>query len=320
MQLSIIITIYNRALSLKRCFESILNQSFTDYEIIAVDDGSDDGSINIINEYVSAYPDRIRTVYQDHAGVAEARNAGLAAASGEFITYVDSDDYLMPDALAELAGVQAGQDADILLFDAVESYPDGRRNVFPPFYDGQAGVEEGELTAAQYLLARPCPWNQWTRKSLFAKTFGDRAPFPVGLQYEDLATLPLLGTAAGKIYYCRKTCYCYVQSTYSIMRGSEYRDSYKDIFRVADILKERLKEDYPEETEYLWWEHLLVSGGKRFLAADKLMLAGECADKMKAVFPNWRENAYVRKEPVKKRVLAGMLENKHFSLLKLLGK
>ena len=102
MKLSVIVTIYNREAVLRRCVDSILAQNMTDYEVILVDDGSRDGSRRIMETYERSHPERIRCLYRENGGVARARNAGLAAACGEYIAYVDSDDWLPENVLGQL--------------------------------------------------------------------------------------------------------------------------------------------------------------------------------------------------------------------------
>ena len=110
MKLSVIVTIYNRETVLRRCVDSILAQNMTDYEVILVDDGSRDGSRRIMETYERSHPERIRCLYRENGGVARARNAGLAAACGEYITYVDSD-ALAPGECSGAAGTKSGSDA-----------------------------------------------------------------------------------------------------------------------------------------------------------------------------------------------------------------
>ena len=110
MKLSVIVTIYNREAVLRRCVDSILAQNMTNYEVILVDDGSRDGSRRIMETYERSHPERIRCLYRENGGVARARNAGLAAACGEYITYVDSDDWL-PENVLGAAGTKSGTDA-----------------------------------------------------------------------------------------------------------------------------------------------------------------------------------------------------------------
>ena len=99
---SVIVPIYNSEKYLKRCVDSILSQTFSDFELLLVDDGSTDGSGSICDEY-SVKDSRVRVFHKENGGVSSARNLGLDNARGEWITFVDSDDYLEESFLAELS-------------------------------------------------------------------------------------------------------------------------------------------------------------------------------------------------------------------------
>lgn len=101
---SIIIPVYNVAAYLRECLDSVLGQSFADWEVICVDDGSTDGSGAILDEY-AARDERFRIIHQPNAGVSAARNAGLETARGEWLWFVDADDAVHPDALEWLNGI-----------------------------------------------------------------------------------------------------------------------------------------------------------------------------------------------------------------------
>ncbi|MBO4654863.1 MAG: glycosyltransferase family 2 protein [Bacteroidales bacterium] len=101
--ISIIVPVYKVEQYLRRCLDSIQNQTFTDWECILIDDGSPDNSGSICDEYAQK-DKRFRVIHQENKGVSAARNAGLNVARGEWISFVDSDDYLYPDALKDLFG------------------------------------------------------------------------------------------------------------------------------------------------------------------------------------------------------------------------
>lgn len=111
-RISIIIPVYNAEDYLDRCLKSILSQGFDSFEVILVDDGSTDSSSLICDRY-SATDSRFRTIHKKNGGVSSARNAGIDLAKGEYLMFVDSDDALLPDALASLYNGLNGEDAVI---------------------------------------------------------------------------------------------------------------------------------------------------------------------------------------------------------------
>ncbi|MBW9199922.1 glycosyltransferase family 2 protein [Bacteroidales bacterium SW299] len=99
--ISVIVPVYNVKLLLPRCIDSLLNQKFTDYELLLIDDGSTDGSGEICDEY-GEKDSRIKVIHKQNEGVSKTRNRGIDEAQGEWITFVDSDDYVTPDYLSDL--------------------------------------------------------------------------------------------------------------------------------------------------------------------------------------------------------------------------
>ena len=112
--ISIIVPVYNIEKDIYRCVDSIRTQTFPDFELILVDDGSTDGSGKICDEY-STIDDRITVIHKSNGGVSEARNAGIKKATGEYCTYIDSDDYVSKDYLEKLIFVAKQQRADMVL-------------------------------------------------------------------------------------------------------------------------------------------------------------------------------------------------------------
>lgn len=114
MKLSYIVPVYKVEKYLSQCVESILSQTMDDYEIILVDDGSPDVCPAMCDRFAESYPDRIRVVHKTNGGLASARNAGLRVAKGDYIFFVDSDDYLEGDKVKEIYAKAVEFDADIL--------------------------------------------------------------------------------------------------------------------------------------------------------------------------------------------------------------
>jgi glycosyltransferase involved in cell wall biosynthesis len=115
MKLSIIVPVYNVAPYLRKCVDSLLAQDISDYEIILVDDGSPDECPQICDEYSTKYSN-IKVVHQVNAGLSAARNSGVSIAEGDYILFVDSDDYLQPNTLGTLLEQAEGDDLDVLRF------------------------------------------------------------------------------------------------------------------------------------------------------------------------------------------------------------
>jgi len=102
MKFSVIVPVYNRAHCVAKTIESVIAQSYSDWELIAVDDGSTDNSLELLKELADREP-RIKVIHQENKGVSAARNAGIEASTGEYILFLDSDDYMVPEAMKLLA-------------------------------------------------------------------------------------------------------------------------------------------------------------------------------------------------------------------------
>lgn len=114
MKLSYIVPVYKVEKYLEECIESILSQSMDDYEIILVDDGSPDACPEICDRYAEKYPEKIRVVHKENSGPANTRNVGLSMAKGDYIFFIDSDDFLKEDRVKELYEKAVEYDADVL--------------------------------------------------------------------------------------------------------------------------------------------------------------------------------------------------------------
>lgn len=189
VKLSIIIPVYNVEATLDRCVKSVVEQSFTDMEIILVDDGSPDSSPQLCDEWAQRDP-RIRVIHKRNGGLSDARNAGIDIAKGDFITFVDSDDYIDEDTYAAVLPI--AEEADIVEFPFVK---DGNGIVDDnkaPQSTTITQLEREYRDMSRYWLEghayEHCyAWNKIYRRELFSDV-----RFPKGQVFEDVHTLPLL--------------------------------------------------------------------------------------------------------------------------------
>ncbi len=149
--ISIVLPIYNSIKYLKRCVESILSQSFQEYELILVDDGSDDGSERLCDEYQAAHAG-IRVIHKENAGLGYARNDGIEAATGKYIAFVDADDYLGRDSLLNLYEAAEHNQADCVVAGYTIIYSDGKLQACPCVKRNRTfiGEEMKELTFGSF--------------------------------------------------------------------------------------------------------------------------------------------------------------------------
>lgn len=170
--ITVIVPIYNTECYLSHCVDSILSQTFTDFELILIDDGSSDSSPAICDEY-AVKDSRVTVIHKKNGGVSSARNLGLDIAKGEYITFVDSDDWLHPDFLRHGITLCRQQDLDIYCSGFARVYPDGTRynSVVPhPITGYTDALSQDELAdLLQYNYISSC-WSILIRQDLIHDT------------------------------------------------------------------------------------------------------------------------------------------------------
>ena len=223
-EFSIVVPIYNVEGYLKKCLDSILNQTFVDYEIILVNDGSTDQSLSIIKEYMNKYPD-IMLINQENKGLSEARNSGLKAARGNYVLFVDSDDFIDKDLLLNLN-------------DSIINNPDLVRFQLRVISDKTIDINEEAFDslnghdAFKKIIKYRFVENAWaylySRKYLIDNGF----LFKPNMYHEDYGLIPLAIIKASKVNSISYIGYNYVQRSNSIMSDSNYMKTRKKAFDV----------------------------------------------------------------------------------------
>ena len=209
--LSIIVPVYKVENYLPKCIDSILAQTFTDFELILVEDGSPD-NCPAMCDAAAAKDARIRVIHQKNGGLSVARNAGLDAARGAWIGFVDSDDYIAPEMYEALYHAVQSTGADLALCDYAEVDEAGAS--CPQMHVSLSGVE---LTGQELLkkasgLMVQLAWNKLYRRAIFAQL-----RYPEGKLNEDLFLIPEVCLQIQKAVVVPKVLYYYVQRSGSIM-------------------------------------------------------------------------------------------------------
>ena len=231
MKLSIIVPVYNVEEYLAACVDSLLAQTIGDCEIFLVDDGSKDRSGEIADRYAAEYPDRIRTLHTTNGGQGRARNLALPLAQGDFVGFVDSDDWVLPDMFKKLYSRAMETGADIVYCDFLEHWSDGREALLP------AAFQDHPLSAA----GSSC--NKIFRRSLIGQL-----RFPEGLWYEDFFFSAVMMARSSHMDYLREPLYVYRRGQESTMNNNNARKNL-DMLRIMDLLEQELlplgrKEDF----------------------------------------------------------------------------
>lgn len=218
--LSVVVPVYNVEAYLPRCLASILAQTFAPSEIILVDDGSTDKCGTICDAYAKAYP-QVRALHQRNQGSSAARNAGLAAATGDWVAFVDADDYLAPEMYAVLLTRAQQTRAQISIGGTCVEQVDGDvRQRQPRAVEKTWDTEEAlvELNSFRYFDMSFCD-------KVFVRKLFDGLAFPVGKKCEDYFLMHRVIARAGRLTYTSQPLYYYYQRPGSNSRGAIHLDS-----------------------------------------------------------------------------------------------
>lgn len=233
--ISIIIPVYNAEKYLEKCIESIITQDYKNYEVILVNDGSKDRSLEICLNYAKKY-EQIRSFSQLNQGQAKARNLGIAKANGEFLMFVDSDDYVEQNFCSVAIKTQKKYNSDIVIFD-FKRITSNSEKIIRHFKDEGGVIEKEE--AMEYIVNNSYVWNKLYRRSLF-----DNINFPAGKYYEDVFVSYKLIEEAKNISYVKKVTYTYKETGESTV-SRKNSNFISDQFEAVDELFMFLKENYP---------------------------------------------------------------------------
>ena len=184
MKISVIVPVYNAGKYLHRCVDSILAQTFTDFELLLIDDGSKDRSASICDEY-AAKDARVRVFHKENGGVSSARNVGLDNANGDYIMFVDSDDYMLPHMCELMTATIEHKKADLVVCGTTETGGGYWRPVADEDYS-LAQLKENFVPLLHTELLSP-PWNKIFKRSVIGEqrfledvSFGEDLMFNLG--------------------------------------------------------------------------------------------------------------------------------------------
>lgn len=253
---SVIVPVYNVEAYLAKCVQSLLDQTFSDLEILLVDDGSTDKSLAICDEY-AAKDARIRVIHKENGGLSSARNAGIEAARGRYIGFVDSDDYVEPEMYERLYTLAEREGADIAIGSFRYCYAD-REKAFT--VETAPSVCTGREALGRALRREGIANYVWTR--LVRREIFDRGlRFAEGRVFEDVHIMPEMLLAAEKVAVDDRPMYNYVKRAGSIATGDFSPRSMDCIWAyeyVAELVRERCPEYLPVAESRLYAAYFYV--------------------------------------------------------------
>ena len=215
---SIIVPVYNVEDYINKCLDSILNQSFKDFEIIVVNDGTKDNSIEKIKDYP------IKLINQKNQGLSAARNTGVKHATGDYIIFIDSDDWVEKDLLKELEK-STKNNPDVIRFQIQETYEDTTKKEYKESsFKNKNGVEAFELITKYHFVENA--WCYAIKKEYYEK---EKFSFKKGMIHEDFGLIPLVIIKANKVNSISYIGYNYFQRQGSIMNNANYEKTKKKV-------------------------------------------------------------------------------------------
>ena len=249
IKVSVIIPVYNTEDYLKECIESLVNQTLREIEILIVNDGSTDSSLEIMKEFKNKYPNIIKIFDKVNGGQASARNYALPFAQGEYLGFVDSDDWVDSTMYEEMYEKAEKEDADIVICDMVDHFPD--RTVC---YPSSRFENKFKVT--------PSACNKLFKRSLVKEDV-----FPVGLWYEDFefTTMQLMKTDCISVIH-KGLYHCHCREVSTMYNNNSEKN--QDILVVLEHLVEYVEkngwyEKYKNVLEYLYIDHVLITSINR---------------------------------------------------------
>lgn len=290
-KVSIIVPFYNVEGYMEKCLDSLVNQTLDDIEIILVNDGSKDRSIDIAKKYIKEYPKKIVYLEKENGGLSDSRNFALPHAKGEYIAFLDSDDYVEKNMYEEMYNLAIKDNSDLVECDFYWEYPDKRKEDIGKLYNGKEEMLE---------KIRVVAWNKLIKREILEKS---KLEFPKGFRYEDVEFTYKLIPYIEKVSFIKKPFVHYVQRQGSISNTQNERT--KEIFQVLEHVIDYYKENniyekYKTVLEYVYIRYAFCSSLSRIIKIedeelkDKLLeLTWENVNK---TFPDWKKNRILKKE------------------------
>ncbi|MDD3392064.1 MAG: glycosyltransferase family 2 protein [Bacilli bacterium] len=310
-KVSIIIPIYNTASFLKKCLDSVVNQTYKNLEIILINDGSTDNSLEICQNYHQNY-DNIIVIDQQNAGQGKARNVGINNATGDYLMFVDSDDWIAQTMIEDMYEASLDGKIDIVVTDLIK-VKDGKEQRYKNI------IEFTNDNRENLIISHPGPVAKMIKKELIVK---NKLFFLENKIYEDLAVMPLIALKAESVVYLKRAYYYYLIRENSTMKKKIFSNKLDDIFTVMNYLDSNIDHVlYKNELEYLYTEHLLYSASLRYLQykEGKSRLKKINAE-IKQKYPCFYKNELFKKRNLKFRFITLLIYFKLYFIVRFLIK
>ena len=294
IKVSIIVPFYNVENYIEKCLQSLVNQTLEDVEIILVNDGSQDGTKEIAKQFVEKYPNKIMYLEKENGGLSDARNYAIPYAKGEYIAFLDSDDYIEANMYEEMYNKAKEENLDYVECDFLWEYPDKSLESKGKQYSNKKEM---------FIYTRVVAWNKLIKREIVQE---NHLEFPRGYRYEDVEFFYKLLPLIHNYGIVQKPFIHYVQRENSIsnVQNTRTKEIIDVLGHVIDYYKRnQLFDEYKEEIEYTYTRYILCSSMLRMVMIENRKERKEIINlawkSLNTQFTNWKENIYLKEKGLK---------------------
>lgn len=291
-KVSVIVPIYNVENYIEKCLETLVNQTLEDIEIILVNDGSKDNSEVIAKRFLKNYPEKIVYLEKENGGLSDARNYGIPYAKGEYVAFLDSDDYVEKNMYEKMYTLAKKENSDMVQCNFYWEYIEEQKRKL-------GDLEEYQNKKEMIVKGRVEAWNKLIRREVLENP---DIRFPKGLRYEDVEFTYKLVPFINKVSFIKEPFVHYVQRGNSISNSQNERTG--EIFDILDnvikFYKEKnIYEEYKNELEYIYVKTLFCRSLARITQIANPEIQERLIEKtwnsVNEKFPNWKKNPILKK-------------------------
>lgn len=308
MKVSVIVPVYNVEEYIEKCLLSIQNQSLKDFECLVINDGTKDNSVKVAKRAVRG-DKRFKFFNKENGGLSDARNFGIKKAKGEYLAFIDSDDYVDKDLLKLAYNAGKKNNSDIVCFDMYYERENGQLEYsWGSNYKGTLSYKEDKNIIFS---------NNSANNKLYKKEFMENRRFLKGMWYEDMAVVPTWIAEANNMAHVYKPLYYYVQREGSITHKADER--LFDVYKAVLLVKDKLQLG-AAEVKNLYLENCLVMTTLRIKDISEEDLRPRYYKKnielLETYYPNWYSDSINDKEfNIKQKIVFTLLKLKAFNLV-----
>ena len=316
-RVSIIIPVWGVEKYIGKCLDSLVNQTLEDIEIIVVNDGSLDNSQSIIDKYVAKHPDKVKSYIKENGGQGSARNYGIKVSTGEYIAFVDSDDFVELDMFEKMYNKAKKDKSDIVIcgsYNVCENYSKKEIDAFITNYD---------TDLENMMFGKMAVWNKIYKRNII---IDNKITFKEKVWYEDLAFTLKAIINSSKFSFIDEPFYDYLIRQGSTMNNSNVERNLEILEAFDDVLnyvEKNRKHEYIEMIEFLAIDHIYISAIVRVLRAEadnklKREVINKLISYMEKKFPNFKENKYINTLTRNRRIIYNLISAKTYGLVNAL--